>query len=48
MSQGDEPAGARSGGVLVERSKLVPKAARDPAPGWKSAPWASDVLPKKR
>jgi predicted pyridoxine 5'-phosphate oxidase superfamily flavin-nucleotide-binding protein len=35
--------------VLVERSKFVPKAgATTPDPGWKSADWASDVLPKKR
>jgi uncharacterized protein len=33
---------------LVERSVFVPRAmTATPVPGWKQAPWASDVLPAK-
>lgn len=33
---------------LVERSAFVPRESRvTPVPGWKQAPWACDVLPKR-
>lgn len=33
---------------LVERSAFVPRESRvTPIPGWKQAPWACDVLPRK-